>query len=261
MCDSVDDPSDARLINEFRRGDAGAGDLLFRRHVGALRRVAAGWVNQPAERDDLVAEAFTCVLAVLRAGGGPREHLRPYLVVTMRNLAARWSRHRIRVEPHAVVPAGEVDGADDVVLRRSADELVRSAFQTLPIRWRTVLWSTVAEGRTTAELAPVLGVSPNGVAALAARAREALRHAYLQAQQFPATGAQSCPETRHQLDPWLRGELPAGRAEPVAAHVKVCVTCRTAVDAVKRHGRLTRPAATPPATGLDRPAPTSQERR
>ncbi|WP_372666773.1 RNA polymerase sigma factor [Amycolatopsis kentuckyensis] len=165
MWGAVDDggPPDARLISEFRRGDAGAGSRLFRRHAEPLRRLAADWGGRPADWDDLVAETFTCVLAVLRAGGGPRENLRPYLVTTMRELAARWGGPR-----------------------PGADELVGTAFHTLPARWRTVLWSTVAEGRTEAELAPVLGVSPTGVAVLAARAREALRHAYLQAQRSPA---------------------------------------------------------------------------
>jgi RNA polymerase sigma factor (sigma-70 family) len=176
-------PPDAMLLAAVRDGDVEAGDLLFRRHAEPLRRVAARWVTQPAERDDLVAEAFTCVLAIVRAGGGPHEDLRPYLVVTMRNLAARWSRHRLRVELHAEVPGtGEVEGADERALRGSTDQLVRTAFHTLPVRWRTVLWSMVAEGRTPAELAPVLGVSPNGVAALACRAREGLRQAYLSAQ-------------------------------------------------------------------------------
>ncbi|MGW4829601.1 RNA polymerase sigma factor [Amycolatopsis japonica] len=178
-----DSPPDALLLGRLRDGDLGAGDLLFRRHSGPLRRIAAGWVRQPAEQDDLVAEAFARVLAAVRDGGGPRDELRPYLVVTMRNLAARWNRHRLRVQPHAVVPATEAaEGADGPALRASTDQLLRSAFRTLPVRWRAVLWSTVAEGHTPAELAPILGVSPNGVAALAHRARVGLREAYLQAQ-------------------------------------------------------------------------------
>lgn len=256
-----DDPPDARLIAEFRQGDAGAGDRLFRRHAGPLRQVAAGWSGQASERDDLVAEAFTCVFAILRAGGGPREHLRPYLVVTMRNLAVRWRRDRGRVEPHAVVPGvGETEGADDPVLRRSTDELVRSAFDTLPPRWRTVLWSTIAEGHTAAELAPVFGVSPNGVAALAARAREGLRQAYLQAQELPATGERSCREARRHLGAWLRNDLPEHRAEAVAAHVAVCVTCWAAVAAVDPDRRpLLEPSR--PAPVLERRTPTRQEPR
>jgi RNA polymerase sigma factor (sigma-70 family) len=256
MWDAVDDdPPDARLIAQFRLGHAGAGDLLFRRHAESLRRIAAGWGGRPAERDDLVAEAFACVFAVLRAGGGPREDLRPYLVATMRDLAARWRRHRDLVEPRAEVPAG---GADAVVLRRSTEELVRTAFRTLPPRWRTVLWSTLAEGHTAAELAPVLGVSPHGVSALAARAREGLRQAYLQAQQLPATGERSCHEARRHLGAWLRGELPESQAEPVSAHVAVCVTCRAAAVAADPR-RVTEPSHRAPA--LEHRTPTRREHR
>ncbi|MFJ9785913.1 zf-HC2 domain-containing protein [Amycolatopsis sp. NPDC101161] len=215
MWGALDDggPPDARLIADFRRGDAGAAERLFRRHAEPLRRLAADRGGRPADWDELVAEAFTCVLAVLRAGGGPREYLRPYLVATMRDLAGRGNG------PRPVLTDGD-------------DELATAAFHALPARLRTALRSTVADGRTAAELAPVLGVSPTGAEALAARAREALRHAYLQARRFPATGERSCPEARRRLGSWLRGELTDDEAEPVAAHVEACVTCRAAVDAV-----------------------------
>jgi len=212
MWDAVDDaPPDALLLGKLRGGDLGAGDLLFRRHAGPLRRIAACWVSQPAEQDDLVAEAFARVLAAVRGGGGPCDELRPYLVVTMRNLAAQWSRHRLRVQPHAVVPATEeVEGADGPALQASTDQLIRSAFHTLPVRWRAVLWSTVAEGHTPAELAPVLGVSPNGVAALAHRARVGLRQAYLQAQTSEAPSVREV--IRHGAGKSVPCRTPVGAA-------------------------------------------------
>ncbi|WP_370941908.1 hypothetical protein AB5J62_22640 [Amycolatopsis sp. cg5] len=68
-----------------------------------------------------------------------------------------------------------------------ADEVVAAALHSLPPRWRAVLRGTVADGHTSSELAPALGSSPKEVTALAARAREALRRAYLEAQRFPET--------------------------------------------------------------------------
>ncbi|RSD17151.1 RNA polymerase sigma factor [Amycolatopsis eburnea] len=239
MDESTDDDHlpDRRLLAELRAGNPAAGDRLFRRHAGPLRRVAARWARQPAERDDLVAEAFACVLAVVRAGGGPKDDLRPYLVVTMRNLAARWNRYRERVEPHAVVPGAAVaEGTEELVLRRSTDELVRSAFHTLPVRWRTVLWNIVAEGRTPADLAPVMGISANGVAALAGRARAGLRLAYLQAQQLPAPRTQACRDALRQLEIWLRGGRYDACASTVAAHLAECTSCRQAVPGAAREG-------------------------
>ena len=43
-----------------------------------------------------------------------------------------------------------------------------------------VLWHTAVEGETPAQLAPRLGLSPGGVAALAFRARARLRQMYHQ---------------------------------------------------------------------------------
>ena len=53
----------------------------------------------------------------------------------------------------------------------SVDRLERAyaarAFAKLPARWRAVLWHTAVEGSSPAELAPRLGLTPGGVAALA----------------------------------------------------------------------------------------------
>ncbi|GMA95060.1 hypothetical protein GCM10025881_18840 [Pseudolysinimonas kribbensis] len=55
------------------------------------------------------------------------------------------------------------------------------AFRTLPERWQTILWYTEVEGMEPAEAAPYLGLTANGAAALAYRARDGLKKAWLQA--------------------------------------------------------------------------------
>ncbi|WP_410593035.1 sigma-70 family RNA polymerase sigma factor [Amycolatopsis sp. lyj-23] len=221
----ADDEPDSVLLAALRGGDLDAAGRLFRRHAEPLRRTAAAWARQPAERDDLVAETFARVLAVVRAGGGPREDLRPYLVVTLRNLVSRWSKQRNRVELWATVPEPAAGGADELALRRSNARLVWSAYCTLPGRWRTVLWRTEAEGGSPREVAPSLGLSPNSVAALAMRAREGLRQAYLQVQ-VPEPDEPTCREPRRRMGAWVRGALPPSRANAVAEHVAGCGACR-----------------------------------
>lgn len=219
------DEPDSVLLAALRAGDAEAAGRLFRRHAEPLWRTAGAWARQPAERDDLVAETFARVLAVVRAGGGPHGDLRPYLVVTMRNLVAGWSRQRSRVELWATVPDAVAGGADELALRRSNAQLVWTAYCTLPGRWRTVLWRTEAEGGTPTEVAPSLGLSPNSVAALAMRAREGLRQAYLQVQ-VPETDEPICREPRRRMGAWVRGALSPRRAHVVAEHVACCRACR-----------------------------------
>ncbi|MDS0138838.1 MULTISPECIES: sigma-70 family RNA polymerase sigma factor [unclassified Amycolatopsis] len=221
----ADDVPDAVLLAALRAGDLDAAGRLYRRHAEPLRRTAGAWARQPAERDDLVAETFARVLTIVRAGGGPHSDLRPYLVVTLRNLAARWSKQRTRVELRATVPEPPGRGADELALLRSNARLVWSAYCTLPGRWRTVLWRTEAEGGTPTEVAPSLGLSPNSVAALAMRAREGLRQAYLQVQ-VPEPDEPACREPRRRMGAWVRGALPARRADAIAGHIAACPACR-----------------------------------
>ncbi|WP_410671774.1 sigma-70 family RNA polymerase sigma factor [Amycolatopsis sp. cmx-4-68] len=221
-----EEPPDAVLLAALRAGDLDAGGALFRRHAEPLRRTAAAWARQPAERDDLVAETFARVLAVVRAGGGPHGDLRPYLVVTMRNLVSRWSRQRSRVELCETVPETASSGAEELALHRSNELMVWSAYCTLPGRWRTVLWRTEAEGGTPTEVAPLLGLSPNSAAALAMRAREGLRQAYLQVQ-VPDAEEPVCREPRRRMGAWVRGALSPRRASVVAEHVAACGSCRS----------------------------------
>lgn len=227
MWTADEDPPDAELLAALRAGDLAAGGALFRRHAGPLRRIASRWATQPAERDDLVAEAFTRVLAVVHAGGGPDGDLRPYLVVTMRNLVSRWGRQGSRVELCETVPDdAATGGADELALHRSNEKLVWTAYCTLPGRWRTVLWRTEAEGDTPTEVAPLLGLSPNSVAALAMRAREGLRQAYLQVQ-VPDAEEPICREPRRRMGAWVRGALSPRRATAIADHIAGCGACRT----------------------------------
>jgi hypothetical protein len=100
-----------------------------------------------------------------------------------------------------------------------------AAFTRLPDRWRLALWYTEVEGRSPAQVAPLLGMTPNGVAALAYRAREGLRKAYLD-QHLPAVAQRDCRTTVEQLAGWTRRTLPARRMQATARHLGRCAACR-----------------------------------
>lgn len=162
---------DAALIDITRTGDADAYAELFRRHYDAARAVALALTHNAADADDLTSEAFARVLRAARSGGGPALAFRPYLVAVVRNVfvdRARGARELPREELPECLD-GDGDSEPDPF----------DALAKLPERWRRVLWHTAVEGRTTAEVAPLLGMAPNAVAALAYRAREGLRQAYL----------------------------------------------------------------------------------
>lgn len=219
------EPADEELIAAVREGDMDAYGVLFRRHVRTARAVAYRLTRSAAEADDLVAEAFVRVLAALRGGGGPDSGFRAYLLTTVRNTG----RDRARAD-HRLEWPGDLTRHDpgvpweDTALARLESGLAAQAFSTLPERWQRVLWRTTVEGASPAEVAPHFGLTPNGAAALAYRAREGLRQAYLQ-QHVARPGAHR--ETVDRLGAWVRGGLPVRERERVDAHLDRCGSCRS----------------------------------
>jgi RNA polymerase sigma factor (sigma-70 family) len=170
---------DAELLTRSRRGDGLAFAELYERHHVAVRRAALRYANATLAAD-LVAEAFARVFALIRQGGGPEFAFRPYVVTAVRNAFVSHVRVDSRVlwvdDPSTLGTVPFVsDGAGE---RAESDALVR-AFRSLPDRWQKVLWHRVVEGESTSEVAGLLDLSANAVAALTFRAREGLRRALL----------------------------------------------------------------------------------
>lgn len=151
---------------------------LYAEHLPAARRVALALVPADAA-EDIVSEAFTRVLARQQAGQGPDGAFRPYLLAAVRNIARDWLAERKRVAPAPIDPrAVRVPGAGDLVTAAEETAMTRRAFESLPARWRAVLWQTEVEGRTPGELARASGMNPGAVAQLAWRARIGLAIAW-----------------------------------------------------------------------------------
>jgi RNA polymerase sigma factor (sigma-70 family) len=220
------EPGDPELIDAVRSGDVEAYGLLYRRHAGAATTLARQLTGSRAEADDLVAEAFAKVLDMLRGGGGPDVAFRAYLLTTLRNVrydrARRdkklaWSDDMSRHDPG--VPW------EDSAVADLETSLAARAFRRLPERWQTVLWHTEVEQESPADVAPLLGLTPNGVAALAYRAREGLRQAYLQEHLADGDGRRHAA-TVDRLGAWARGGLTARQRAKVEAHLATCADCR-----------------------------------
>jgi RNA polymerase sigma factor (sigma-70 family) len=219
-------PGDADLIAASRTGDAAAYDTLYRRHVAAARSLARQLTGGQAEADDVVAETFAKLLDLLRRGGGPEGAFRPYLLTSIRRAA--YDRHRaarrqvVTDEMEAFDPG--VPFADPAVADLERTMIAR-AFASLPERWQAVLWHTEIEGARPAEVASLLGLTANGVAALAYRAREGLRQTYLQ-MHLSGVARQECRPVAARLGAYVRGGLAKRDAAAVAAHLDQCADCR-----------------------------------
>jgi RNA polymerase sigma factor (sigma-70 family) len=223
--------SDADLLAAVRAGDDSAYAELWTRHQAAARRMAAQ-VAPPRDVDDLVSESYYRVLRVVKAGHGPHDAFRPYLFSTMRRFAidkARCYERRVTLTDQAAdLEAEPAPSAADVAALNAEQHAAWRAWASLPEASRAVLWHVVVERQTPAELAPILGTSPNGVTLRARRAKERLRQAFLQ-QHLAATDDQECRATRRQLGPYIRDALSSRDRATVDEHLEQCERCRAAL--------------------------------
>jgi RNA polymerase sigma factor (sigma-70 family) len=228
------------VLNGPAGDDASNGESyeeLYVEHAPAARRLALSMVP-PDVADDIVAEAFTRVLGAIRAGGGPGVTFRGYLLTAVRNLASDWLRTRRRTTVLSDV-AGEAgdrtaersgaissvsSGAEVQAEARAEARLVARAFARLPARWRAVLWHLEIEGEAPAAVAPLFGLSANGVSALAVRAREGLRQAYLQ-EHVGMNMPVACRAYRDALGAGARNRLSRRRRAAVDEHLRSCLAC------------------------------------
>ncbi|MEG9226515.1 sigma-70 family RNA polymerase sigma factor [Aeromicrobium sp. Sec7.5] len=225
--DDVVDPasmSDAALIAAVRSGDTVAYGTLFERHRTAANRLSRQLVSGPGA-DDLVSEAFLKVLGVLQRGAGPDEAFRAYLLTAVRRLHIDGIRSAKR--ERSTDDEAELDRAVEFV-DPAAMEFDRGAageaFRSLPERWQLVLWHLDVEGQNPAEIAPLLGMAPNSVSALAYRAREGLRRAYLQQHLAPTLDAE-CRDATSKLGAYVRHGLAARDTRKVETHLDTCARC------------------------------------
>lgn len=223
------DTSDIALIERTRDGDLQAYGVLHERHAGAARALARRMSRSDADADDLVSEGFARVLGALQRGKGPDVAFRPYLLSTVRRLAYDRTTRERREAPSETSDdtVGEATSTDPVLDGFERDTAA-AAFASLPERWRMVLWHTEVEGQSPAEVGVLLGMNPNAVAALAYRAREGLRQAYLTEHTPRAASGKECERTMARLGAFVRGGLTATRAAKVQRHLDDCDDCTSA---------------------------------
>ncbi|TCO45654.1 RNA polymerase sigma factor (sigma-70 family) [Kribbella antiqua] len=218
-------PSDAELIARVRNGDLEAYGELFGRHHHAAERMARQLVSAN-DADDLASDAFAKVLDALRSGGGPDISFRAYLLTTVRRVHVDRIRSGRKVQTTDDIAAyeREPEGFDDPTVTGFESGAAAKAFASLPERWQAVLWHTEVEGEKPAAIAPLLGLTANGVSALAYRAREGLRQAYLQ-QHLADVAGDRCRWTTERLGAYVRGGLTKRENRNVREHLDDCAKC------------------------------------
>ncbi len=224
LLNNIETPSDAELISRVRGGDVAAYGDLFSRHVTAANRLARQLVRGP-DADDLVSEAFAKVLSVLQGGGGPDVAFRAYLLTAVRRLHVDRVRAGSRLQT-----TGDMTAFDpgipfqDTAVEGFESGAAAKAFASLPERWQLVLWHLEVEGQKPADIAPLLGMSANSVSALAYRAREGLRQAFLTMHLSDISEA-DCRWVNEHLGAYVRSGLSKRDTGKVQTHLEGCRRC------------------------------------
>ncbi|MBU2698898.1 sigma-70 family RNA polymerase sigma factor [Pimelobacter sp. 30-1] len=232
LIDPVTD-GDPALIARVRKGDADAYAILFRRHHRAATTLARRLAGH-SHADDLVAEAFVKVYDALQRDLGPTISFRAYLFTAIRSTWSNTLRAERRydlVDDFLAFQQNEALILDDDPDQRFDNRAVAHSFRSLPERWQAVLWYTAVEGLPQTEVALYLGIKANAVAALAFRAREGLRQAYLSAHINGAAGQATpdCAEWVPLLSAYARGAVNNSKKPALEAHLDDCVACTTAL--------------------------------
>ena len=165
------------------------------------------------------------MLVVLQRGGGPDLAFRAYLLTAVRRLHIDRIRSTARLHTtDDLTPFDPGVPFRDTAVEGFESAAAARAFASLPERWRLVLWHIEVEGQKPADVAVLLGMTANSVSALAYRAREGLRQAYL-SMHASTVEDDDCERNRARLGGYVRGGLSRREAARVEQHLEICRPC------------------------------------
>jgi trimeric autotransporter adhesin len=204
---------------------------LYATHAGAIRRLCLRLTRDPCAAEDLAQETFVRFIA--RLPNLPLDvNVGAYLQVTARNLYFKG----LRDHTHEVCDEflEERLGSDDdldrdparaTLLVEQADQMRRSTAR-LNGRQRRAIVLREVEGCSYPEIAATMGISPDAVAHVLARARTRLRSEYRREQTPVPVAAAACEPIRDVLSTYLDGQVPTPVHDEVTAHLATCRDCR-----------------------------------
>ncbi len=230
---AVSESDEQALLQRLREGEDAAFGELFELHAAAVRRLARSLASDRSEAEDITAETFFRVLQALRRGAGPRDYVRAYLLTVARRVSWEWHGARRDVPVSDDELTFRAGAGADTHARTAEHSLITTAFTSLPERWRSVLWQTEVEGEQPAMVAPHFGLSANATAALARRARQGLRAAYLQAHLSVNRGPDSCRAVVEKLGGFTAGSVTGAEATRIKTHLIACQSCRATHDELR----------------------------
>jgi RNA polymerase sigma-70 factor (ECF subfamily) len=200
--------TEAELVARLRRRDAGALEVLMRRHAARVYRVAFGITRSQADAEEVVQDVFLSLFEKIGAFE-ERAALGTWLYRVATNTALlrrRGKRRELEVSLEDHLPAFKEDGhragersflladwsatAEDGLLSGETHALVRRAIDLLPPHYRAVVVLRDIEELSNEETARILNEPVSSVKSRLHRARMVLREQLtllMTAAQVPPT--------------------------------------------------------------------------
>jgi RNA polymerase sigma factor (sigma-70 family) len=190
-------------------------EKLYRAHVHDVYRYALMVLRNPADAEDVAQTTFMNAYRAIQRGEQPRA-ARHWLIAIAHNVCRSRLRdlgrrpQQVELEEYHVATTD--DGDDGVDPKELVD-----ALGVLSFNQRSALVMRELEGRTYAEIAEILEVSPSAVETLLFRARRAVRE--------QLEGNLTCGEAELALSKQLDGRLDAEEKRRLRAHLRACKEC------------------------------------
>ena len=188
---AIDASDDAELASRAGAGDASAFEAIMRRHNRLLFRTARGIVDDDAEAQDVVQEAYLLAFTGLHSFRGDAR-LGTWLVRIVINAAISAQRKKgrqVQLDERAELASepspenemafctSESESPDALADRSQVRELLQGAIASLPVIYRSVFILRAVEEVSVEDAAYCLGVSADTVKTRFSRARVMLRDA------------------------------------------------------------------------------------
>ncbi len=204
-------------------------DGLYRRHAATVYRYSLAVLGNHADAEDVTQTTFMNAYRALAQGVKPRKAENWLLTIAHNQIRQHFRR--------TLGKPMEVEL--DETLARAAEPEERSepsvadvlrALQKLTPTQRSAIVMREFEGRSYAEMAGILGLTPSALEALLFRARRAL------AEQLEE--ALSCDKAELSLSRKLDGRLPRAEARRLKLHMRECPRCQRFDQSQRRQRKV-----------------------
>ncbi|MCZ7460227.1 ricin-type beta-trefoil lectin domain protein [Streptomyces sp. WMMC940] len=227
------EPTDTELAERIRsRGAAGHSpeDELKQRHLSYAVICAQLCTRGRTAADRLAHEALERAAEAARSGIDPFGTWRHFVLTHVHHTARSWARtgRRALLRPSFLTWAddhGEGGGGrpDGTPAESWEKQTLRNGFFALPEVARGVLWYSLVDQEPDERVATYVGVAPDVVPALRAKARKTLRDAFLQAHAERA-GDTRCNGFRRLVEAAAVAD-DSPHCGDLALHLDTCLAC------------------------------------